>query len=114
MLAFAAIFYADGQGNGTWFTNGNPLTGVTNNWSVAVQTFGPGTTYWAPPGLGDWGAVIGPLLALSILLTIPKLGATVREVVNPAAKPGAAEGEAAKGVQAAAARIPVLGSFTKM
>lgn len=103
MLAFAAIFYME---------PGNSVAQGTN-WGVGRVTFYGSTSYWAPPGLGDWGVLVGPLLSLAILLTVPKAGAAVKELVNPAKKPSALEGEVGRSIQSAASRIPIVGSLTK-
>ncbi len=108
MLAFAAIFM-NRAGSVTYFANPSG----TQLWSVENVTFNADTPFWAPPGLGNWYNMVGPLLGLGIILTTPKAIQVTRELVNPKFKPGASEGAASEGLQKAASRIPMLGSFTK-
>jgi hypothetical protein len=111
MLAFAAIFYSQ-QGNIVWFNNGRPDAG--NYWRTGKEPFAANSQYWVAPALGNWGTVVGPLLTLAVLLTVPKAAGIVKDAVNPKGKPGAHEGAAAEGLSKAAQKVPLVGSLTRM
>lgn len=98
-----------------YLTNINSSTAYYNKdgvWGVGRFVFDKGN-YWSPPALGDWSSMAGPLLAIGILLTLPKVAGSVREAIHPAYKAGAGDGEASKGLQSAAQRIPVVGSMLR-
>jgi len=115
MLVFAAIFSARAGGNLWWESPGEP--GKPNYWNVSKATDGNpqgvfplGSNFWAPPALGDWGSVVGPLLSLGILLTIPKTSAIVKEAIDPKSR-NPAEGAAADEMKQAARKIPILKGY---
>jgi hypothetical protein len=123
MFAFAAIFYAQpgDPGNVVYFNNVG-TSDAANIWRVG-PTSTNGTTfwtsnsaalnYWTPPAIGQWGGLVGPLLAVGIFLTTPRAINIVREAIHPKYRPSAAEGAATEAIQKGAGRIPMIGSLTK-
>ncbi|MDQ3098333.1 MAG: hypothetical protein M3Q44_01150 [bacterium] len=114
MLMFAAIF-GSSAGGATW--NLNPGQDGENIWNIGGPPEAPNgvfdpanpNAFWAPPGLGNWGAALGQLMMLGIILTIPKAANMVTEALQ--IKPGSSEGAAGEEIKRAAGRIPVVGSL---
>jgi hypothetical protein len=113
MLSLAVMFSTQTADTQYWHTNAtysNDISSGDNLWKTGNQVFG-NQGYWVAPALGNWGPAVGPLLGLGIMLTIPRAGAMIRELFQQ--RPGATEGAAAEGIQRAAQRIPLIGSFTR-
>lgn len=114
MLMFAAIF---GSSNGSDNWNGSPGRDGRNIWNIDGTQQAPNgvfdpanpNSFWTPPALGNWGAAIGQLMMLGIVLTIPRASSMVSEALQ--IKPGASEGAAGDEIKKAAGRIPAIGGL---
>lgn len=95
MLALAAILKS------------NALT-YQQVWATPNRPLGD---LWSPSALGNWGAVVGELLAYGVLFTIPQVANMTKEALS--IKEGRWGGAAAEEMKAGLGRIPFLSSLAK-
>ena len=119
MLALAAIFTSQASNPQDIFSfrreQYNHWTDLfqqpkTNIWRTGSDVITADQAYWAPPALGNWFTVTGPLIGLGILLTIPKTSTLIREAIQY--KGSQAEGAAGESLLSAARRINMLRPLT--
>jgi hypothetical protein len=96
MLAIAAII------------KGDPKRLDQAPWYVPTPE-GEYSGFWSPAVIGNWGAVVGPLISFGILFTIPKVVEMIQQAFQ--IKPSPWAGAAGMEIRSAISKIPLIGTF---
>lgn len=110
LLAIAAVF----KGNDLNLANcTNPNTGIIFN-STAIWCTDPSkapSSFLSIPAIGNWGPVVGDLIAFGILFAIPNVTKMIQDALGQ--KPSAVTSAFPQEFAAGAQRVPLVGGLLK-